>query len=580
MKKTLATFAILAGTLLLAACGNGDGKLSNGGGTPTPTTTTSTVALGSGSGAGFQTGVLRVAVSDLSAGGSTTISANLQYEDGTPYTKSATITFTSPCYQNDLASFSVNGQPVNTVTTSTGQANITYTATGCSGTDTITATTTVDDQDLSATGTVNVKSADVGSIQFVSATPQIISLKGNGGPENSTVIFKVVDVAGGPVADAHVSFDLNTHAGGVTLTPSSATTGSNGQAQTVVQAGTQHTSVRVTASTPITSGHAQTMISTQSPGIVISTGLATEKHFSLSLEKHSVEGFGLDGVTDKVSVILSDRFGNPVPDGTTVAFTTNGGQIEPSCATTDGTCSVTWTSANPRPPATVSSPGLSVIGHAEILAYATGEESFTDVNGDGIIDAGDLFSLRDGRKGNFFSPPSHDDIGEIYLDQNENGSHDKGEYFFDFNEDGQWNEPNGKFDGNGCKSSNSPPPHGRCGDSTTGVGLQTCIVMATSSVSITASPPTLTVMPGKTVLFSVYDGNGNAPPAGMKFSISADGPTAKIEQGSTVPDRIGCNSSYSLGVSVSSDSKSGTFTIVATSPTSDSVSYSDSITVQ
>src|SRR5690625_5138441 len=249
MKKAFGIIAVLIATLVLAACGNGDGKLSGGGSGPTPTPSTSSVALGSGSGSSFQVGVLGVSVPNLSAGGSTTIAANLQYDDGTPYTKSATLTFTSPCYQNGLAQFSVNGQQENKVTTSTGQANITYIAAGCSGTDTITATTTVGGQDLSATGVVNVASAAVGSIQFVSATPQIISLKGTSGPQTSTVVFKVVDVAGGPVADAEVTFSLDTHVGNIKPSePVKATTGNDGQAQMVLQAGTQHTTVRVTAS--------------------------------------------------------------------------------------------------------------------------------------------------------------------------------------------------------------------------------------------------------------------------------------------------------------------------------------------
>lgn len=582
MKRTLATIAILAGTLLLAACGNGDGKLSGGGGGPAPTPTTSSVALGSGSGASFQVGVLGIAVSDLSAGGSTTISANLQYEDGRPYTKSATIAFTSPCYQNNLATFDVNGQKGNTVTTSTGQANITYTAAGCSGTDTITATTTVNSQDLSATGVVNVAPAAVGSIQFVSANPSIISLKGSGGTETSAVVFKVVDVAGGPVAQAHVHFALDTSVGGIVLTPASATTGSDGQVQTVVQAGTQHTTVRVTASVTAGSGEE---ISTQSPGIVISTGLATEKHFSLSLESHNVEGYNLDGVTDKVTVILSDRFGNPVPDGTTVAFTTNGGQIQPSCTTENatGSCSVIWTSANPRPPTPASaSGGLSVIGHAEILAYATGEESFIDVNGNGVLDNGDRFtpdSQDPTSVDNFFGyPPPQDDIGEIYLDQAQLGHYVNGDYFFDFNKNGHRDAPNGKFDGNGCKGSTNPPIE--CGSDTTGVGVQSCIVMSTSQVII-VGPDTLA--PGQSGTYLVSDRNGNVPPAGMTFSISANGPSASVQQGGTVPDIGGCPKppvAYPIVVSVSSTSQPGSFSIVAKAPTSNTLSYSNSVTVQ
>ena len=576
MKKTFGNIAIFCLVALLAGCGGStSSSLGSGGGSGGGTSLT--VALGSGSGSSFQQGVLAVAVANLSAGGSTTISAALQNSDGTPYTQSATITFTSVCYQNGLAIFSENGTATNTVTTTTGQANITYIASGCSGSDTITATTSVNGTTLTAVGTVTVASASVGSIQFISATPATISLLGSGGVNTSTVVFKVTDSSGGPVPNAKVSFSLNTTVGGITFSPASATTGNDGQAQTVVQAGTQHTTVRVTASVKTASGQT---ISTQSPGIVISTGIPTQNNFSLSLTTHNVEGFDIDGTQDTVTVRLADRFNNPVPDGTAVSFTTNGGHIGPSCTTTNGSCSVTWTSANPRP----SGGPLSVLGHAEILAYTTGEESFTDVNGDGVFDGPDQFSLYAGGAGdNFFGPPGQDDIGEVYLDQNESGQYVNGDYFFDFNHDGVRNPPDGKYHGVGCQGTATV----QCGTPTVGIGLQDCIVMSTSGVGVqpgpTLSPPNYTMSAGQSATFFVSDGNGNVPPSGMTFSISASGPSVSVLQ-TAVPD-LGCkgsppgSSSYPITVSVSAQSQGGTFVVVAKSPVSNTLSYSPTIHV-
>jgi len=181
----------------LIGCGGTYGTNTSGGSSSGGGTTSTQVFLGSGTGSSFQSGVLQLSSTNLSAGGSATITADLQDSNGNAYTQSATITFNSPCFQNGLASFSVNGTSGNKVTTTTGTATITYSATGCSGSDTITATTTIGSSNLTASGTLTVADATIGSIQFVSATPPSISLQGVGGNETSTVVFKVVDTTGG-----------------------------------------------------------------------------------------------------------------------------------------------------------------------------------------------------------------------------------------------------------------------------------------------------------------------------------------------------------------------------------------------
>ena len=92
------------------------------------------MALGSGTGAGFQAGVLALTSASLSAGGSTSVQAVLQQSDGALYTQTATINFSSPCAAQGLASITPNP-----ATTTSGIANVTYSATGCSGADVITA---------------------------------------------------------------------------------------------------------------------------------------------------------------------------------------------------------------------------------------------------------------------------------------------------------------------------------------------------------------------------------------------------------------------------------------------------------
>ncbi|MCC6630053.1 MAG: Ig-like domain-containing protein, partial [Chloroflexi bacterium] len=284
-----------------------------------------TVQLGTGTGAAFQAGVIGISNANLSAGGSTTLSVSLVQSDGTLYTQDADIIFSSNC----VASGTAQIQPSATASTSTGIATVNYVAQGCSGADVITATTTTGGG-LSASGTVNVAAAAVGSIIFVSATPTNIALEGTGDasrPESSTVVFRVVDSTGGPVSGAAVSFALNTQVGGISLTPATATSGANGQVQTVVSAGTVATSVKVTATvTSVTPN-----ISTQSSQLTVTTGIPTDASFSLAVGCFNIEGWNVDGVTTDVTARLGDRFQNPVPDGTAVTFTAEGGNILSQC---------------------------------------------------------------------------------------------------------------------------------------------------------------------------------------------------------------------------------------------------------
>src|SRR5690606_28291881 len=90
-------------------------------------------------------------------------------------------------------------------------------------------------------------------------------------------------------------------------------------------------------------------ISTQSDKLTITTGIPDYDSFSLSAEQLNPEAWNVDGVAVQVTARLADRFNNPVPDGTAVAFNIEGASIGSECTTTAGACSVTWVSQDPRP---------------------------------------------------------------------------------------------------------------------------------------------------------------------------------------------------------------------------------------
>jgi hypothetical protein len=449
----------------------------------------STVTLGSGD--PFVEGIADISLTQISAGGTTVISVRIVDDQGALFTEPVDVNFSSSCSSKSIPTAELSS-PINT---SNGIATSTYLAKGCVGDDPINVTANAGGINLSATTSVNILKADVGSIEFISAEPNNISILGTGnlgGAEASTVKFRVLDRNSNPVNNQVVNFSLNTDAGGIKLEPNSATTNNEGIVQTVINSGTVATSVRVQA----TIDGSNPQISSQSSVLVISTGIPDQDSFSLAASVINPEGWNLDGTTVEVTARLADAYNNPVPDGTAVSFTTEGGSIEPSCITTNGACSVTWTSQYPRPigkevadeghiPEEYNTMGQPYGGRATIIATAIGEESFPDFNGNGRFDATEMTAFL----GNDVSGRPYD-LKEAYADYNEDGFYNPGETsnleeiggeleeFFDFNNDGVFTVNDGKYNGVLC----SIPAHAGCSDNKSiNVRAQLVLVMSGSN---------------------------------------------------------------------------------------------------
>ncbi len=449
---------------------------------------------------------ISLGLSNLSYGGSTSVTVTVLDSNGATFTgQEVDVTFSSTLAASGKASII---SPVRTVN---GVAVATYQATTATGSDTITASISGD----SKTALISVTPLTASSVSFVSAAPTNIGLKGMGGAgiqETSIVTFKVLDTAGKPKANQQVDFDLNTKVGGLSLTSLQGSTSADGTVSTTVQAGVVATPVRVTA----TIRNTYPSISTQSDQLIVSTGVPSQDGFSISVQTLNTESFNTDGVKDVVTARLSDHFHNPVPDGTAVSFTTNGGSIQPSCTTIAGACSVNWTSQNPRP----------ANGRARILAYAVGEETFIDYNGNGVADAGEF-----------------SDDSEAFRDDNENGIRDSNEPYIDFNSDGVFNGPDGYYNGvlQGIAYVGAPKSKHVFSNST--------IVMASSAavVSNSCGNPIVVGLAGSTSCdIIVSDVNGNIMPAGTKVAFTYTSVTDLIKL--TSDDYTFPNSSANSGV--------------------------------
>ncbi len=498
----------------------------------------------------FAVGAASVTLTNLSANlsaGATSLTAyattNVTVSvGGVPTTSSVAVSFTSTCAASGKANLTATANSVN------GVATATYVDGGCNGTDTITASVAGTATTISTPLTVNAPSA--AAIQFVSAAPTSIVLRGTGAAglaESSLIKFKLVDNNNLPIPNAQVSFDLTTRAGGILLdglatgTPTKQTDGS-GEVTVSVSAGTVPTPVWVTA-THVSGGNT---FRTQSVKIQISTGRPVQDRFSLSIKTLNIEGLNIDGTTTDIRVIASDRVGNPVPDGTAINFISSGAQVGTSslgiCSTVNGTCSVTATSANPRPTS----------GRVAITAYAVGEESFRDDNGDNARQTTEPFQ----------------DLGDLFVDANFNTTRDSGEQQVNFATSG--------LTACGASSLTNYIPPGTTSQlmvAATCDGLwgaahvraQSTLILSGSTARL-LSPATLSMGNScrATLAISLDDGNGNILPAGTTIAVSADSKVSRIEDiavsppvavvgtitlsPGTVPNAVASSSSHLLTV--------------------------------
>lgn len=393
-KRNLAVFS--AATVLTNASGQGSAivyPVSNS--TSGADEIVATVVVGSttySASLGFQVTPSTVSItnfvtdkSSVEAYGQANLSVDLSTVAGTP----VSLSVSSVCLNKGKAKITPTSQ---TVTGST--ATFTYVDDGCGATDANdTVTVTLVGTTKTAALSLGLGSPAASSLGFVSATPEVIYLKGSGFTEESVVKFVVKDQAGAALPGRSVVLTPTTLAGGLTLNGGSGAvtllSDANGQVSVRVNSGTVPTPVRVQATLK------DTTISTVSSNLSIRVGLPSQLNFSMSQNTINIEGMDRDGTANSYSIIASDRMGNPVPAGTAINFITEGGQVEATqqIALSGGLARATaaFVSSEPRP----------VDGRVTVAAYAIGEESFLDLNGNNIFDTdekfqdlGDLFVSR------------------------------------------------------------------------------------------------------------------------------------------------------------------------------------------
>lgn len=410
-------------------------------------------------------------------------------------------------------------------TDSTGVAKVTYTnekseGGACEGNVTITATTS---GSAAASGSITAVAPVASNIQFVGATPPRIYLQGVPGSSSSIVKFKLLDGNGSPIANRQVLLDFALRPAGASLRVAgnleeTLETNTQGEVSVSVLSGTAPGPVQVRARLVGNLG-----ISNVSNGLSIASGLPTQDRFSLSVSTFNIEGLEVDGVLSTLTVRAADRLGNPVPDGTAINFISSGGQVVGNCLTT-GTaideiagCSVKFSSQESRPDN----------GRVTVLAWAQGEESFTDLSEP---------------QNNVFDPgvDTYTNMGQPYLDADFNGAYDatKG--------DQQVGEASGSST---CSNEGALPLGAKSIDSSCSQDWGRALVRKSAVIVLSGSRPDLSLLMGSVAAgpgentcaytFALKDVNGNPMPAGTKLSVvSVSGGAFSVfsGEGDTVPN--------------------------------------------
>lgn len=565
--QAIKSYGVLLTLSLLVACGGG-GSPDNSSADANDTTTTddgtnvttdtnqSTLvpALGVVVGSSYTDGIVALAITELAAGGSTSVSVNVvdtASSNALIVGAQFGIRFSSECAELDppKASF----QDAELFTTN-GSVSTFYQAEGCAGEDKITATVfEADDGTITgaaldaALGVVSVELAEVNNIEYIAASSESIALKGLGHtalPETSAISFAVKDEFNNPISGKSVTFTLSNSSVGVTLAGDSDNNGSvdaltngDGVAFAFVNSGTTHASISVIATTTKNSGGS---ISTQSFPIAITTGIVDQNSFNLVVDTRNPHSWDIDGTEINFSVRGSDSYQNPIPNGTVINFIAESGQVTPTCITTDGGCSVKWTSTSPRPGTmldgtlktnAVGFPGYDAswqggrAGVASILAYTLGEAGFADSNGNGLLETTESFYT----------------MAEAYLDANEDndfdaaGNNNPYEKLIDFDLNGSQTAAPVNYQGVSCSEAAITAGHcselvhvrdqlrfivadgGAASVTLTGIsGAVTSDLSSETCINVRDESPV-------TFNFNVMDSNGNIPPIDTRVSFTAEG---------------------------------------------------------
>ncbi len=247
--------------------------------------------------------------------------------------------------------------------------------------------------------TVNIAAIEANSLKYTTSTPVTLGIRSSGTAASGQIEFTLY-ANGTPAANKDVDIELVRAPEDLSFislgnqNPKTVKSDPNGKIIVTLYPGDKPGPVEIKATLVSNS-----TVSALSKNVSVSTGRTTQDGFSLSVSKNALQD-RVDGDSAMINVMLRDRTGNPVPNGTVVSFISEGGVVTPNCSTNDGRCAVTLSVQNPRP----------LDNRVTVLAYVEGDKSFTDLDGDNLYTKGVDKLLSN--------------IGSFFRDDNENNQYD------------------------------------------------------------------------------------------------------------------------------------------------------------
>ncbi len=205
-----------------------------------------------------------------------------------------------------------------------------------------------------------IESGTPSNILLVGATNLVIGVIESGSDEVTNITFQVADSAGQAVNlddQAFVTFRLGQQpGGGEFIAPTEAPTDNNGLVTVNLSSGTRAGVVQVIAETTTKDG---TIIRSKPVAVTIHGGLPDQTHFTVGPSQFNFPGLaGILATKLPISVVVGDKWSNPVRTGTAVYFNTTHGVIEGSLRTdAEGRGTIDLISGNPLP----SQTGIAIV---------------------------------------------------------------------------------------------------------------------------------------------------------------------------------------------------------------------------